>query len=242
MPQNTPKAFLRLGHVTAATALLLLSGSVASSAEKKSQQFMEFRNTTDGKDFVQSTLSRYSEGGGSEIPASCPGTPQADKMILVRIRNNYKNLDRSSLVRVLEYDNSTGEGGKFLESPVQPPRYGSDRATRLDLDLKPYMNASGYVKVKVIIRDDDLTFLSQEKGITIVNDKNGYVCGRRHVLEDADDEMPDGAERESISFFVRKDPNYSTPIHFNIHVVVADTKHPAYSLPLIIDPIIKNDG
>lgn len=201
--------------------------------------FVDFRNTPEGQKFIASTLARYSDGGGVEIPDTCAGSPSAEKIIKIRIKNNFRNIIRTQRIRVRNYKPDTDNGTGTASTPPQPVLGG--RMTRLDLDLKPYFGNSEYVRVKVILRDSELNFLNGVVGVKVESGSEASYCGRVYNDAEADDE--DGNPKyESISFFVKKNPAYKTPIHFNIHVVVTDTNNPNYSLPIIIDPIIKNDG
>lgn len=251
---------LRTKNFFITSSAILAAGLLTSSCEQKNTQeakpntnttvqqqsasFVDFRDSDSGRNFVESVMARYSDGGGATIPATCGGVgPVAEKIVRIRIKNKFKNLNRDELVHVRQYtSNDQGSGPSATLDQPDPNGYGSARMTRLDLDLKPfYSNTTNAVRVKVIIRDQDLEFLDRNRGVTVNNDPDNNVCGYRYRLEDSDTE--DGnLKRESISFFVKKNPNYNGPVHFNIHLAVTDTNHTSYSLPIVIDPIIKNDG
>ncbi len=207
----------------------------------KSMGFIQFRETPEGRAFVE-TL-RFTGGNYQKIDVACNNpAPSAAKIVNIRIRNDYKNIERMARIRTRDYDAVNDKGTGAASSPNQVVLPVS-RKTRLDLDVKNlFTGTSNAVRVKVVIRDDDLAFLSKSEAVTVDSNSTAWVCGRTHKLSEADDETG-GKSRESFSFFVRKNSAYdpTKPIRFNINVVVEDDE-PAYSMPIVLDPVIKNDG
>jgi hypothetical protein len=172
----------------------------------------------------------------------CATSPSATRVVKLRINNNFhvKNTGHDVV--------SKRPAGGGVKS-VQEPALNAD-STTYDMKFdKTVWDAHGQViAVKVILKDRDLVFLSDEESVTTVNTTTGsmFIClDKVKSAEDKNNNAPDddsdtGQDQWDQATFYVDETKIQTQ-KFNIRVIVRHQDH-MHVLPIIIDPVVENNG
>jgi hypothetical protein len=173
------------------------------------------------------------------IPKTCP-TLEISKVVKIIINGS---LDINRVTRKVHekpYDKpaddevSTGGEGGVIGQPSTPI---SRTPTRLDLDLSSYLNTAPTIAdvpravlIKVILRSPRLTLMAGNAGVYSTNDDTMF-CGL--------DRKADG---RVVQFKAMRVPTVGYVGGFTVGIIVNDLGNSTYSMPVLLDPSVKNNG
>jgi len=189
---------------------------------------------------VDSAIKFY--GVGQEvIPKDCGGEkPRPTKLIKIPIKGNLKNIPRR--IRVRTYNSSTDTPSDPSSNMPQSDFGTEPLQTRYDLDLKNYWEGADYIAVKVIIKDPDITFWDDEHSVVAADkDSLKMFCGRKSRTIEIDEEDGTTTRWEVLKFHIKNLKTTGNIGRLNIDLFFRDSTI-KYSLPVVIDPMIKNNG
>ena len=172
----------------------------------------------------------------------CNTSPSATRIVKLRINNNFhvKNTGHDVVSK-----RPTGGGVKLVHEPAL-----NANSTTYDMKFdKTVWDAHGQViAVRVILKDRDLIFLSDEESITTVNTTTDSIFMCLDPIKKAEDKNDGDPENDSdtghdkwdqATFYV--DETKLQTQKFNIRVIVRHQDR-MHVLPIIIDPEVENNG
>jgi len=177
-------------------------------------------------------------------PCVAGSTPTATRIVKIRIDNSF---DVKSTGRNVVSKKSNGAGIR----PVKEPNIVPGESTTYDLllDKTVWDATDNYIAIKVILKDQNLIFPSDNAAVTTVGaptDPSMFVCiDRIEFIEDKKNNDPeDGSNAQNPKYettTVYIDRNQIMKQKFNIRIIALH-RDKVHALPLIIDPSVENDG
>jgi len=173
----------------------------------------------------------------------CITSPTATRVVKLRINNNFhvKNTGHDAVSK-----KPTGGGVKSVKEPA--PLNAESTTYDMKFDKFVWDAHNQIIAVKVILKDRDLVFLSDEESITTVKTTTPsmFIClDKIKSAEDKNDNDPDddsntGQDKWDQATFYVDETKIQTQ-KFNIRVIVRHQDR-MHVLPIIIDPVVENNG
>jgi hypothetical protein len=179
--------------------------------------------------------------GSEQFIPPCTTSPTATRVVKIRIN---KNFDVKNTGRDIVSKKTSGGGVKTVPAPTPN---ALSTTYDLNLDNTVWDDNDKIIAVKVILKDQDMIFLSDAYSITTVTTTNSmYTCldKIKHVEDKGDSEPEDDSDTsnrkwDTVTFYV--DRSKKQDQKFNIRLIVFQTDG-IHVLPLILDPDVQNNG
>lgn len=188
--------------------------------------------------------NRISMPAFSLLELSDTDLSQHEKMGVIRLRiGNFRLRKPGRSVRRFKWESQhDGENPSSVGQGMPDPSDIKGRKTRWDVDPSELFNPQLAKAQRVLIRvvlDDDLIFWDENvlPAITAKDAQSQQALANLVV-----DAAPDGRPRASFWALRPANPTIDVEHGFNIAVVAVDETNPKFSLPVIIDPSVKNRG